>query len=176
MDAITSEQISGFVAKRQADEVGIATINRELATLRRMFHLSQEWGKVDRVLPRVKLLAGENHRERVLSPEEEAAYLDAVTAQGNEIQQDFIRSLQGIRAVKRGQQPKTPDPFLLRDVVTILLDCAYAQRSASGFDGRTISAMERLKFTPERAGAPDDGSQRLRAPLPIWICGRRLAV
>ena len=124
MDAITSEDIAAYVAGRQAGELEVATVNRELATLRRMFHLSQEWGKVDRVLPRVKLLAGENRRERVLTPEEETAYLDAATGIGDETQQDYQRALTGIRAVKRGQQPRTPDAYLLRDVITILADCA----------------------------------------------------
>jgi integrase len=124
MDAITSENISAFVAKRKAGNVEVSTVNRDLATLRRMFHLAQEWGKVEKVLPRVKLLAGENRRERVLLPEEEAAYLEAATAIGSEIQQDHQRALTGIRAVKRGQQPRTPDAYLLRDVTTILADCA----------------------------------------------------
>ena len=124
MDAITSENISAFVAKRKAGNVEVSTVNRDLATLRRMFHLAQEWGKVEKVLPRVKLLAGENRRERVLLPEEEAAYLEAATAIGSEIQQDHQRALTGIRAVKRGQQPRTPDAYLLRDVATILADCA----------------------------------------------------
>jgi integrase len=124
IDAITSEHIAAFIAKRQADLVTVATINRELATLRRIFHLAQEWGKVEKVLPRVKLLGGENRRERVLTPEEETAYLEAATAIGDEIQRDYQRALTGIRAVKRGQQPRTPDAYLLRDVSTILADCA----------------------------------------------------
>lgn len=124
MDAITSENISAFVAKRKAGNVEVSTVNRDLATLRRMFHLAQEWGKVERVLPRVKLLPGENRRERVLLPEEETAYLEAATAIGSEIQQDHQRALTGIRAAKRGQQPRTPDAYLLRDVATILADCA----------------------------------------------------
>ena len=40
-----------------------------------MFHLAQEWGKVEKVLPKVTLLPGERHRERVLSFEEEEQYL-----------------------------------------------------------------------------------------------------
>jgi integrase len=88
-----------------------------------MFHIAQEWGKVERVLPRVKLLAGENRRERVLSPEDEAACLEAATAIGDEIQQDYQRALTGIRAVKRDQQPRTQDAYLLRDVASILIDC-----------------------------------------------------
>ncbi len=37
----------------------------------------------------------------------------------------YQRALEGIRATVRGQQPAKPDdPYLLRDVATILLDCA----------------------------------------------------
>ena len=93
----------------------------------RMFHLSQEWGKVEKVLPRVKLRAGENRWERVLTPEEETAYLEAATAIGNEIQQEYQDALTGIRAVKRGQQPQPHDAFVLRDVTTILIDCALRE-------------------------------------------------
>ncbi len=55
-----------------------------------------EWGKVEKVLPKVEMLGGVNHRERVLSFEEEQRYLAATSAQS----------------------------YLLRDVATVLLDCA----------------------------------------------------
>jgi integrase len=124
MDAITSEHIAAYVAKRKAGDVEVSTVNRDLAALRRMFHLAQEWHKVTTVLPRVKLLSGENRRERVLTHEEETAYLNAAAAIGNELTEDYQRALTGIRAVQRGQQPRTPDAFLLRDVAAILVDCA----------------------------------------------------
>jgi site-specific recombinase XerD len=63
IDQITSEAIAAFVAHRQNDQVQVAMVNRDLATLRRIFHLATEWGKVFRILPRVRLLSGENHRE-----------------------------------------------------------------------------------------------------------------
>jgi site-specific recombinase XerC len=47
LDAITSEKIAGFVAKRQLAGLQIASVNRELEVLRRMLHLAQEWGKVE---------------------------------------------------------------------------------------------------------------------------------
>ena len=75
LDAITSEKIAGFVARRQADGLQVASINRELQVLRRMLALAVEWGKVDKALPRVRMLPGEAHRERVLTPAEEAIYL-----------------------------------------------------------------------------------------------------
>jgi hypothetical protein len=39
-----------------------------------MFRLAEEWGTVGRALPKVKMLPGERHRERVLSAEEEDFY------------------------------------------------------------------------------------------------------
>lgn len=76
LDAITSEQVAGYVAKRQENGLQVASINRELQVLRRMFHLAQEWGKVEKVLPRVRMTPGERHRERVLAFDEEKRYLD----------------------------------------------------------------------------------------------------
>ena len=76
LDVITSEKVGGYVAKRQEAGLQIASINRELQVLRRMFHLAQEWGKVEKVLPRVRMLPGERHRERVLTGEEEKRYLE----------------------------------------------------------------------------------------------------
>lgn len=77
VDRITTEHISGFIAKRQSDGLEVSSINRELQVLRRMFHLALEWGKVEKVLPLVKMLPGERHRDRVLTSQEEAKYLGA---------------------------------------------------------------------------------------------------
>jgi integrase len=124
IDRIKSEIIAAFVAHRQSDDVQVATVNRDLATLRRIFHLATEWEKVSKVLPRVRLLPGENHRERVLSFEEEAAYLGAAVDVGHKIEEGYQSALKGIRALERGQQPERPDSYLLRDVATVLIDCA----------------------------------------------------
>ncbi len=75
-DPKLGQQVSGYVAKRQADGLQIASVNRELQVLRRLLHLSAEWGFVEQV-PKIKMLHGERHREFVLSPEEEAKYLAA---------------------------------------------------------------------------------------------------
>jgi integrase len=123
LDQITAEHVAGFVAHRHGAKVQVSTVNRDLATLRRAFHLAAEWGKVSTILPRVRLLSGENRRERVLSPEDERKYLEAATAIGHGLSEAYRRALEGIRAAKRGQDPKKPDAFLLRDVVTVLIDC-----------------------------------------------------
>lgn len=123
LDQIKAADIAGFVAHRQSEKVQISTVNRDLATLRRVFNLAVEWGKVTTLLPRVRLMGGENHRERVLTAEEERKYLDAALDLGHGQREAYARALEGIRATKRGQQPKKPDAYLLRDVTILLLDC-----------------------------------------------------
>lgn len=124
VDAVTPEIISGFVAKWRAAEYEVSSINRALQVLRRMLRLAVEWGKSEKAAPRVLLLPGERRRERVLSPTEEAAYLKATQQIGDGILAAYERALEGIRATARAEQPIKPDdPYLLRDVATVLLDC-----------------------------------------------------
>jgi integrase len=75
LDRIDEGVIEGYVIERRAS-VGPATVNRELATLRRMLRLAQEWKEIQRV-PRIRLLSGERTREFVLSRQQEAIYLGA---------------------------------------------------------------------------------------------------
>ena len=113
LDAITAETLADFAAYRRGEGMPISTINRELATVRRMFHLAQEWGRVTTVLPRVRMLPGESQRERVLTAEEEQKYLQAAVGLGRELDESYRRALEGIRATKRGEQPTRPDSYLL---------------------------------------------------------------
>ena len=53
-----------------------STINRELATLRRILGVAHEWKLIQRI-PRVRQLRGATGREFILSPEEETLYLGA---------------------------------------------------------------------------------------------------
>src|ERR1700722_17275087 len=124
LDEITGEKIAGYARRRQDAGMKVSTVNRELQVLRRMFALATEWGKVERVLPRVRMLPGEAHRERVICVNEEKAYLEAAQAIGMGVLEAYQRALVGTRAPQRGGIPVKPrDPFLLRDVSTILLDC-----------------------------------------------------
>lgn len=88
-----------------------------------MLKLAVEWGKVDKLLPRVEMLPGENHRDRVLTADEEASYLNAASAVGQSILDAYHSAFDGIRAAQRGEEPIEPrDPYLLRDATTILID------------------------------------------------------
>lgn len=124
LDTITTEKIAGYARRRQDAGMKVATVNRELQVLRRMFALAAEWGKVDRALPRVRMIPGEAHRDRIVSVKEEKAYLEGAQAIGASALEAYQCALVGIRASERGETPVKPrDPFLLRDVATILLDC-----------------------------------------------------
>jgi len=124
LDAITTDKIAGFIAKRREAELAVASINRRLEVLRRMLRLPVERGRVDKLLPRVEMLPGENHRDRVLTADEDAKYLEAASAVGQGIVDAYHRALDEIRATQRGEEPIEPrDPFLLRDITTILIDC-----------------------------------------------------
>jgi integrase len=63
-------------ASRYGRPLSPASVNRELATLRRLLRLAQEWKVLDRV-PRIRLLRGERNREFVLSHSLQPKYLAA---------------------------------------------------------------------------------------------------
>jgi integrase len=140
LDTITGETIGAFIAKRRDCGLEVSSINRELQALRRMFRLAQEWGRVEKALPTVKMVPGENHRERVLTPEEESLYFRAA----------------GTKAMEQHA-----DPRLLADVARILLDCGlrpeecFRLRPENVAEGRleihfgkTDNARRRIPMTP----------------------------
>jgi integrase len=158
LDRITPETIGGFVAKAREAGLMVATMNRQLQILRRILRLAVEWGRMDRTIT-VRLLPGERRRERVLSPQEEAAYLRAATDLGTSIEESYAAALEGIRCVLRGQQPHQPDAYLLRDVATILIDC-----------GLRPEECNRLRWEHVRDGAvhiPHGKTANARRRIPL---------
>jgi integrase len=138
LDEITPELLADFAAHRRGAGMETSTINRDLATIRRIFRLAQEWGRVTTLLPRVKMLPGENQRERVLTAEEERSYLNAATALGHELDDAYQRALQGIRATRRGEPPQRQDAYLLRDVSVLLIDCGLRPEECYRLKGENI--------------------------------------
>jgi integrase len=145
LNLITTDRISEYSAMRQACKgkrgrpLAVASLNRELQVLRRMFHLAEEWNRVEKSLPNVKMLPGENHRKRVLTPVEEAFYFKGASSP----------------AMQRHRQPS-----LLRDVAAILLDCGLrpeecfrlqpenvADGNVEVFFGKTDNARRRIPMT-----------------------------
>jgi hypothetical protein len=78
LNEITSESGADFAAHRQAEGLEVASVNASVRVLRRVLKLALEWGIIPSA-PKLRLLRGERHRERVISPEEEAKYLAAAS-------------------------------------------------------------------------------------------------
>ena len=73
LDKIDKALIASYVRSRHG-QVAIATINRELATLRRILYLAHDWNEISAV-PRIRMLNGERNRDFVLSHKQEQVYL-----------------------------------------------------------------------------------------------------
>jgi integrase len=84
LDAISSEKIADFASHRQARGLQVSSINSSLRVLRRVLRLAAEWGELA-TTPKVRMLPGERHRERVLTCEEEARYLSSASRLLSEI-------------------------------------------------------------------------------------------
>jgi integrase len=165
LDAITTDRISDYSTQRQAapgrsgKRLQVASLNRELQVLRRMFRLAEEWGEVAKALPKVKMLSGETHRERVLTAQEEDLYFKGASSELME---------------------RHANPILLREVATILLDCGLrpeecfrlrVENVADGnievHFGKTENARRRIPMTPRVAAVLE---MRLSAlPGSGWI-------
>jgi integrase len=165
LDVITSDRVAEYATKRQEAKgkrgslLQVASLNRELQVLRRMFHLAQEWGKVERALPNVKMLPGEKHRERVLTTAEEDLYFGGASTEA---------------------MAQYSDAALLRDVAIILLDCGLrpeecfrlrtenvAEGNLEIHKGKTDNARRRIPMTPRVKATLD---MRLsRADGSAWV-------
>ncbi len=69
-------QMRAKTKSRRKRALSPASVNRELATLRRLLRLAHEWKILDRV-PRIHLLRGEQQREFTLNHQQEKLYLEA---------------------------------------------------------------------------------------------------
>jgi integrase len=75
LDAITSEDISGYSASLRTDGLKANSVNRILECLRRALRLACEWGVLPGQCPKVPMVTGGAHRDRVLTQAEEQKYL-----------------------------------------------------------------------------------------------------
>jgi integrase len=91
LDEITNEKLAGFAAHEQTrlqnrgksrDEekrgLAVSSINSAIRVLRRVLSLAVEWGVLESA-PKIALLPGERHRERVITTDEEMRYLAAAS-------------------------------------------------------------------------------------------------
>jgi integrase len=71
------KQTRSRTKSRRKKLLSAASVNRELATLRRLLRMAHEWKVIQRV-PRIRLLRGEHTRHFVLNREQEKVYLAAL--------------------------------------------------------------------------------------------------
>lgn len=82
LDAIDEEAIDGYIrhrtrqVSRRGTLLSPASVNRELAVLRRLLRVARKWKLIESA-PGIKMLDGEQEREFVLSPAQEKLYLGA---------------------------------------------------------------------------------------------------
>jgi integrase len=122
INAITPEQLQGFIERRQSEGKAVTTINRSLSLLKRALHLAEEWEVIHRQPLRVRLLAGEASRDRILEPEEERTYLDAALQMAHEQMDRYRAELALWQRGKRKARPVVPDARLMHDIAVVLLD------------------------------------------------------
>jgi integrase len=79
LNEVTGEGSADYAAKRRADGLAISSVNRQLQVLRRALHLAVEWGVLASA-PKIKMLPGEEKRERVITATEEQKFLAAAAA------------------------------------------------------------------------------------------------
>lgn len=78
LDQIKPELIDRYASARFANKrtPSIAQVNRELATLRRIMRLAQEW-EIIATVPRIRMFRGEGRRDFILNHQQEGIYLAA---------------------------------------------------------------------------------------------------
>lgn len=97
---ITPDLIERYKAGRR-ERVSVASVNRELACLKTMFSVAIEWKKApSNPARKIKLLDGENKRERILNDQEIKAYLKAVDDSGS----GYLKAF-SIIALNTGMRP-----------------------------------------------------------------------
>jgi integrase len=153
LSELTGESVASYVAHRQSGGLEVSSINRELQALRRMLHLAVEWGVID-AMPKIGLLAGERHGERVVTLEEEAKYLAAAP-----------EPLASIAAVLADTGMRPDECFRLCWEAIMWLNGRYGSLLVT--DGKTNAARRVLPMTPrvrailesrwERDGKPAEG-------------------
>jgi integrase len=155
LEEIKGEKIADFAAHRQTKGLQVSTVNSSLRVLRRVLRLAVEWGALGS-LPKVKLLPGERHRERVVTPEEEARYLGAAP--------EPLASVTSILA-DTGLRPE--ECFRLRWETISWTN--GRQGTLQVTHGKTAAARRVLPMTPRVRNILQSRWESARKPLDGWV-------
>lgn len=159
LDEITNEQLRGFIERRQIEGRQTSTINRSLATLRRALTLAEEWEVIFKKPVKVKLLPGENQRDRTLTADEEKTYLAACLQHSYDVVAAYREAHAAFVDDKRKAPPARPDARLMHDAAVILLDCGLRPEELYRLRWDQIRDGEIKMFTGKGSGS--------RRPVPM---------
>jgi integrase len=155
LEQITSEDAAGFAAHRQGEGLQVSSINSSLRVLRRVLRMAVEWGVIP-AAPKIKLLRGEKHRERVITPDEEAKYLAAAP--------EPLASIATI-LVDSGMRPEECFRLCWESVTWV----NGRHGSMLVTHGKTAAARRMLPMTPRVRTILEDNWERAGKPLEGWI-------
>lgn len=155
LDKITSEKISEFVAHRQSLKMQVSSVNNTVRALRRMLRLAVEWSAIE-AAPSIKMLPGERHRERVVTPAEEAKYLAAAS--------EPLSSIASVLA-DTGMRPE--ECFRLTWEAVTWVNGRHGTLFVS--HGKTAAARRVLPMTPRVRGILEARWERAGKPTEGWI-------
>jgi integrase len=152
---ITSEALSDFAAYRHSQKLQVSTVNSSLRVARRVLRLAVEWGAAESS-PKVKLLTGERHRERVVTPNEEAKYLGAAP--------ELIGSIVVVLC-DTGLRPE--ECFRLRWEAITWTNGRHGTFLVT--HGKTTSARRVLPMTPRVRSILEKRWETARKPVEGWV-------
>jgi integrase len=155
LDQITSEDAAGFAAHRQTKKLQASSINSALRVLRRLLRVAVEWGVIS-ASPKIRLLRGERHRERVITPVEEAKYLAAAP--------EPLCSVATV-LVDSGMRPE--ECFRLRWESITWVNGRHGTLLVT--HGKTAAARRMLPLTPRVRTILEAEWNRAEKPLEGWV-------
>jgi len=155
LDEITSEMAIAFAGYRQAQGLQVSTVNSSLRVLRRVLRIASEWGEIGTV-PRIKMLPGERHRERVVSFEEEGRYLAAT--------REPLASI-GAVLVDTGLRPEECYRLMWESITW----CNGRNGTLLVTHGKTKAARRVIPMTPRVRTVLEQRWESAEKPLEGWV-------
>ena len=155
LDSITSEHAADYAAYLQTKGWQPSSVNSSLRVLRRALRLAVEWG-ITESAPKIKLLRGEHHRERVVLPEEEARYLAAA----GELMADIATVL-----IDTGMRPEENSRMCWESVSRTNGHCGTLQVT----HGKTAAARRMLPMSPRVRRLLERRWEAAKNPADGWV-------
>ncbi len=155
LNELTGESVASYVAHRQSGGLEVSSINRELQVLRRVLHLAVEWGALG-ASPKIRMIAGERHRERVVTPHEESRYLAAAP-----------EPLTSIATVLSDTGMRPDECFRLRWESITWVNGRYGTLLVT--HGKTAAARRVLPMTPRVRAILEGRWERANKPAEGWV-------